>query len=29
MNQIDLALGQVGCNTPGDLPGVTLLRIDR
>jgi (S)-mandelate dehydrogenase len=28
-NQIDLAMGQVGCNGPGELSDVTLLRADR
>ncbi len=27
--QIDLAMGQVGCTSPGDLPNITLLRTNR
>ena len=27
--QVDLAMGQIGCNSPAELTGATIMRIDR
>ena len=27
--QVDLAMGQIGCNSPAELTDATIMRIDR